>query len=134
MMSRLIIAGAAIVFTSFFLGGRNLKYQDLGTLLITGDASGIEKAGYHFWKTDEDGFLGYQKDNYQHQIWVNPHKELHFSSEGSETLDGSIPSTLRVERFNDGPVYVVFIYPNEDADVEESGTASNLEEVEVELE
>jgi len=129
-MSRTIVAVSALILLSSIFSNRTLKYEDLGELLIEGDASGIEKAGYKFWKEDDDGFLGYQKNQHEHQIWVNPYKELHFSSEGEEEVSGSIPDHVKIERFNDGPVYVLFVYPKE-ADQANNGTEGSLEETDV---
>jgi hypothetical protein len=129
-MSRVIVAVSVLIIFCSVFSSRTLKYQDLSELLIEGDESGIEKAGYKFWKKDEDGFVGYQKNQYEHQIWLNPYKELHFSSEGEEEVDGSIPDHVKIERFNDGPVYVLFVYPK-DADQANNNSEGSLEEKDV---
>lgn len=101
----------AIVLAYSFTGEKDLNYNDLSLLLHNNDPSGIESAGYSYWKTESDGFIGYQSNNFRDQIWVKPSEEIHVSSETLGPVTGRLPENISIERYSDGPMCVLFVYP-----------------------
>ena len=107
-MSRVLITTIAIVIYSFS-PSFSIDKHHLERLVRLSDASGIEEIGFEYWRTDDDGYVGYHRFNYEDQIWVKPGSDLHFTSENNYSLSGRCSEDIEFELFEDGPMKVYFV-------------------------